>query len=121
MEDYKISKNPITGDLMWLFTNSQNDSQLVRKFIKENYHGNYTISFFDALSKRTLEITNPTSEIVDAIEEIVCTVSNSEHTFVNFVGINSLSKSYVIGMEFTHGNFHLPCICKYEKGKLIKI
>ena len=121
MEDYKISKHPITGDLMWSLTYSPKDFKLVERFIKENYHKNYKISFFDAFSGRTLEITNPISKIVDEIEEMICTISCIEHTFVNFIGINRLSESYVISIDFSRGNFDLPCICKYENGKFIEI
>ncbi|MBD5464776.1 MAG: hypothetical protein HDR22_02985 [Lachnospiraceae bacterium] len=119
MEAYKVKTHPLTGDLIWQLTYSQSDFALVEKFIDENYYADYTISFYDAITGATLELANKVSEIKDNIAELVCKLSCIEHTFVHFVGINSLSESYVISIDFSRGNFRLPCTCKWENGRII--
>ena len=101
MEDYKVMKHPITGDIMWMLSYSEKDFKFVEKFINENYHEAYTLSFYDKLTRNTLEITNHIEEIKDKITEIVSEISAQEHTFVYFIGVNSFSDSYVIGVDFT--------------------
>lgn len=121
MKDYKIMKHPITGDVMWMLSYSEKDFELVKKFIDENYHETYTISFYDNLTGKTLEIINSIKEIKNDIKKIVSEVSEKEHTFIRFIGVNSFSDSYVIGIDFTRGYFSLPNICIYKDGKISKI
>lgn len=121
MNNYTITKHPFTGELMWLCEYTPESVLLVEKFIKENYHENYTLSIFDSVTNRTLEIVNPVNEIIDEVTKIIDFVSNTEHTFVKFIGINSISNSYVVGVDFTRGRIPVPSFYRCENGKLVSI
>ena len=75
----------------------------------------------DKLTGNTLEITNHIKEIKDKITGIVSEISVQEHTFVYFIGVNSFSDSYVIGVDFTRGHFNVPGIYTYKNDKLSKV
>lgn len=105
MKEYEISKHPLTGDIMWKLPYTPVSISLVSKFINENYYDHYTLSFFDSLTQQTMEIDNYVADIIDDITKIIAIISSAEHTFINFIGVNSWSDSYVIGVDFTRGNY----------------
>lgn len=95
--------HPITGDLIRELTYSPKDFEMAKEFIQENYHKDFTLSFFDSLTGQTFEVTNSVSEILNEVPSILAYISSMEHTFVNWIGINSLSDSYVISIDITKG------------------
>lgn len=121
MNEYTVTYHPVTRDLIWKCENTSKSLSLVYEFVNENYHEDYTISFYDIITGNTLEVANPVKEIINEITAIVGFISSTEHTFVQFVGINSYSKSYVVGMEFTCGRIDIPSFYRCENGKLINI
>lgn len=90
---------PLTGEPIW--KDLQLDFNLISEFIKENYKENFTLSIYDEITCKTMEINCKPEEIL----EIIGTVSNVEHSLIDWIGINSLSKSYVVGMNLTRGVF----------------
>lgn len=115
MNKYEDTRHPLTGDLMRKLSYSSADFQAVKDFINEHYKEDYTLSFFDTLSNSNIEFDNDISEILDDVPYIVATISSIEHTFVNWVGINCLSDSYVVSIDITRGNFEVGCIYHYDK------
>ena len=87
----------------------------IKEFIDTYHHKEYTLSIYNILEQATIEITCDINSIID----IVHYVSNLEHTFPEWIGINELSDSYVVGMEFTRGHLHTPSICEWKNGQLI--
>lgn len=120
MSNYVVAPGPL-GDPTWKCEHTPESILLVKKYIEENYHEDYTLSICDQLTGNTLEITNPVSEIFDEITNIINFISSTEHTFVDIIAANCLTDSYVICMEFTRGKIDTPSIYKYENGKLVNI
>ena len=104
MKKNEYLKFPLTGDLIRVVSYSPEDFNAIKEFISENYHEDYTVSIYDSLSGCTLEITNTVKDALNDIIDVVCYISSKEHTFVNWIGINSITKSYVISMDFTRGS-----------------
>ncbi|MDE7234102.1 MAG: hypothetical protein K2N29_03475 [Ruminiclostridium sp.] len=120
MSNYVVVPGPL-GEPVWKCEHTPESILLVKKYIEENYHEDYTLCIVDQLTNETLEITNPICKIIDNITDIISFISSTEHTFVDWVGLNRLSDSYVVGMEFTRGEINIPSTCKYKNGKLISI
>lgn len=100
---YKISANDLTGDAMWQIDDvdlpiTDGGASFCREFISQHYHEGYTLSIFDTLTGQTIEIECA----IESIPEIVSYIYNLEHASpMTFIGINSLSDSYVVGMALT--------------------
>lgn len=115
-----IKHHPVTGDPFWHINSLSALDEIgtiVKRFVKENYFEDYSLSIYDCLTTKTIEIDCKTSEI----EPIVCYIYNIEHAFpLEFVGLNSFTKSYVIGMNLSKGHVSFGRY-KSECGKLIKM
>lgn len=103
MSLYKDFKHPVTGNAMRKLTYSENDFQMIKDFIDENYNEDYTLSFFDTLTNLTIEFDNKVSEVLNDIPYIVSTISSIEHTFCHWIGVNRLSDSYVVSIDISRG------------------
>lgn len=118
---YEITNNPLTGDVMWKVNDIDlaiNDygKTFVQAFIRNNFHEDYSLSIFDTLTENTIEIECDTN----LIPQIVAHIYSIEHSSpLSFIGVNSLTNSYVVGMPLTKGH-----ICfgfyKFNNGKLEK-
>ncbi len=89
----------------------------IKKFLDDNYNGNYTLSVYDKLTEMTIELVCDFNDMLSCIMHI----SNIEHDFPEWIGKNELSDSYVIGMEFTRGRLVTPAVYKYQNDTLTKI
>ncbi len=120
--NYEIVQNQMTGDLMWKINDinlavTDGGRKIAEQFIKENNHNDYSLSIYDELTKNTIEIEANISEI----PIIVSYIYQMEHaTPLTFIGVNSLSKSYVVGMNLAKGHIEFGRY-KYVDGKLNKI
>jgi len=88
----------------------------IQEFISQNKNPDYSLSIFNILEQSTAEIICSDSEIFDAIIHI----SSIEHTFPEWIGINHLSDSYIVGMEFARGTIITPSVYEYKNGILTK-
>ena len=52
--------------------------------------------------------------------DVIIYVTNVEHDFPAWIGVNELSDSYVVGMNFTRGHLHTPSICEWKGGRLVE-
>ena len=75
-------------------------STLVETFINENTKEDYSLSIYDILSGNTIEISCDLSEMPQLVEYIY---QLEKGTPLTFVGLNSMSKSYVVGMSICRG------------------
>ena len=57
----------------------------------------------------------------DSMMDVIFYVVNVEHDFPAWIGVNELSDSYVVGLNFTRGHLHTPSVCKWKGGKLIEM
>lgn len=120
--NYEIAHNPITGDIMWNIDDTNlaiTDCgyKIVEKFIETNKYEDYSLSIYDKLTTKTIEIEANIKEF----PEIVSNIYAIEHaTPLYFIGVNSLTNSYVVGMNLTKGNMEFGYY-KYIDGKLSKI
>jgi hypothetical protein len=89
----------------------------IRNFLEENHFRGFTLSVFDVLSDDTVEVECDFDEIVSAIAYI----SNVEHDFPNWIGVNLLSQSYVVGLAFGKGCIPTHAIFNYKTKTVRKI
>ena len=99
----KYFRNPLTGDVMQEMSYSPDDFNAVKSVIKNNFVKSYTVSVYDKLSGRTVEFDNTVDEALDDIIDVLYYISSKEHTFVNWIGVSSMTNCYVICMDFTRG------------------
>jgi len=88
----------------------------IREFLKQNYHKDYTLSIYNNLEEATVEIECEHEDMLN----VIMYVTNAEHDFPAWIGVNELSDSYVVGMDFTRGNIHTPSICEWKGGRLVE-
>ncbi len=88
----------------------------IEKYLKENKQDNYTLSIYDEMNESTAEIICS----FDQMLSVIMLVTDMEHDFPDWIGMNELSDSYVVGMNFTRGNLHTPNVYEYKDGKLIE-
>ena len=87
----------------------------IRDFLKQHYSKDYTLSRFDTIEQSTIEVICNFDDMVD----VIVYVSNVEHDFPSWIGVNELSDSYVVGIAFTRGRLSTPSIRKWENNSLI--
>lgn len=87
----------------------------IRFFLKKYYSKGYTLSIFDTINKATIEVVCDFEDMVD----VVAYVSEVEHNFPTWIGVNELSESYVVGMAFTRGRLSTPSLLKWKNNELL--
>ncbi len=115
MAEYEEKLFPSTGDVIWI-PKDDNGISLINEFIVKNYYKNYSLSLYDSITSKTMEISADISDFVD----VVTFVMNVEHSIINFMGVNSISSSYVIGLDFTRGRFEFG-IYEYRNKQLKRV
>lgn len=116
--NYTAGRHPLTGDIMWKLLNPQQHISLVHEFITTHWNPEYTLSFYDQRTGLSMEITNEVEELKNDIIDVLGMVTNTEHSFIDWVGVNSLSDSYVIAMDFSRGRFKPGTLYKYQNKQL---
>lgn len=117
---YAKTTHPLTHNPMWQvkdmdLATHDDGKAMMEKFIEEYKQPDYTLSIFDNLTKRTIEIDAPLSEM----PKIVAYIYRIEKAApLTFIGANSATKSYVVGMSLTRGNLKCPGSYKAEDGQL---
>ena len=89
----------------------------IKKFLEENRHEGYTLSLYNILEECAAEIDCSFDEIF----QIICYAVDAEHDFPAWIGVNELSESYVVGLNFTRGRIQTPAVYKAENGKLKRL
>lgn len=88
----------------------------IQDFLKQNYHKDYTLSIYNSCEQATVEVICAYEEMLD----VIMYVTNVEHDFPAWIGVNELSDSYVVGIDFTRGHLHTPSICEWKEGRLVE-
>ena len=88
----------------------------ISNYISENYKESYSLSIYDILGKKTVEIECSKEEMLPAI----MLATDMEHDFPEWIGINGLTDSIVVGMNFTKGRLETGCSYKYENRKFLQ-
>lgn len=120
--DYEKKKHQLTGDTIWKINDidlviTDGGSSIVKDFIEENKYDDYTLSIYDEITKNTIEIDAKINEM----PIIVSMVYKVEHaTPMTFIGVNKLTKSYVVGMNLTKGHIEFGSY-RYINEKLNKV
>lgn len=102
---YKTTKCHMTGDVTWDINDTDLavtdfGNSLMRAFISTNKQQNYSLSILDCLTEKTIEIDCET----DKMPQIVAYIYNLENaTPLSFITVNSLTESYIVGMNLTKG------------------
>ena len=101
--------------------NKDEDDKVLSKysleFIDKNKYEDYTLSVYDEMTKKTIEVEANINEMPIIISDIY----RIEHaTPMTFIGVNKLTKSYVVGMTLAKGHIEFGNY-KYIDGKLSKI
>lgn len=97
-------------------SNGQKSFDDIKEYLSKNYDESYSLSIYDILSERTAEIECKKDDILPAI----MLATDMEHDFPEWIGINELTDSIVIGMNFTRGNLKTNCSYLYKERKFIK-
>lgn len=119
---YEKAKHQLTGDILWKINDidlaiTDGGSSIVKDFIDENKYDDYTLSIYDEITKNTIEIDAK----IDEIPIIVSMIYKAEHASpMTFIGVNKLTKSYVVGMNLAKGHIELGSY-RYINGKLNKV
>ena len=91
---------------------------LMKQFINENPHEDFTLSIYDAYKQNTAEIYCSLEEM----PQVVSAVYHPEHaTPMMFIGENIMSRSYVVGIHCTRGVLSLPGVYKTKDGRLVDV
>ncbi len=123
MSNYKYTETvmPLTGDPLWKVDDISlalgGVEELVQKFIEKHKHTDYSLSIFDSQTNQTIEIDcgiDEMSIIVDYVYHL------EKGTPLTFIGLNSMSDSYVVGMTISQGRIDFGSY-KAENGKLVKL
>lgn len=121
-KNYKVTQNPMTQEVMWKI-NDMNlavtdcGKSIIEKFIEQYKYDEYALSIYDEATGNTIEIY---ANIKD-MPKIVSDIYRIEHaTPLSFIGVNSLTNSYIVGMTLAKGHIDFGCY-KYTEGKLNKI
>lgn len=123
MSNYKYTETimPMTGDPLWNVDDISlalgGVEELMQKFIEKHKHSDFSLSIFDSMTNQTIEIDCGLDEmptIVDYIYHL------EKGTPLTFIGVNSISDSYVVGMTISRGRIDFGCY-KAENGKLVKL
>ncbi len=96
-------------------SNGQKSFDEINKYLLNNFKESYSLSLYDILSESTAEIECTKDNMLSAI----MLASNTEHDFPEWIGINELTDSIVVGMNFTKGNLRTNCSYKYIDKKFI--
>ena len=88
----------------------------IQDFLKQNYHEDYTLSIYNSCEQATVEVICAYEEMLD----VIMYVTNVEHDFPAWIGVNELSDSYVVGIDFTRGHLHTPSVCEWKEGRLVE-
>lgn len=89
----------------------------IQNFLNNHYFKNYTLSIFDIMEQKSIEIICDFKDIM----KVIAYVSNIEHDFPAWIGLNELSDSYVVGIMFTRGHLDLNSIYEWKNNSLFKI
>lgn len=89
----------------------------IQDFLSKNHKEGYTLSIFDMITQTTAEIDCEFNQVLP----IIMQVTNMEKDFPAWIGINNLTKSYVVGLNFSRGRLHTLSSYKYIDGKLKEI
>lgn len=118
---YKETIHPITNDVIWIIDDislaSGGLSSLVEQFTTQYPHQDFSLSIYDNETANTIEIICGIDEMPQIVEHIYYL---EKGTPLTFVGVNSVSESYVVGMSISQGRIEFGCY-KADKGKLKKI
>lgn len=115
---YTAGRHPLTGDVMWKIVNPAHHIVTAYEFITKYWNPEYTLSFYDQWTGVSMEVTNEVEDLKNDIIEILSIVTNTEHSFIDWIGVNSLSDSYVIAIDFSRGRFNPGTAYKYQDKQL---
>ena len=103
MLKYKETIHPITGDIMWKFVCEGLDTiGFLPLFFEKYQYEDFTLSIFDTITNKSgIEIKDvPLSDMA----QMIFFIYNTEQAEpIDWIGINSISKSYVVVMPLTRG------------------
>lgn len=120
MVTYVETLHPM-GGILWKGHDLAGDDagySLVDRFIKEYWHDGWTLSVFDAITQKTIEVECELLEMPD----VVTYIYNLEHAYpMIFIGENPITESYVVGMSCTRGRIHIPSLWEVKNGKLVSL
>ena len=110
---YKETEHPLTKDVMWQIDDislaENNDVEfLANTFIKKYPHKDYSLAIFDTNTQNILESDCDFDDIPQKIDYIYKLENGRPLTFI---GVDSLSERYVVGMSLFRG------IAKYALAK----
>lgn len=118
---YIETTHPLSNDKIWMIEDISLSlggvSSLVESFINQYSRPGFSLSIFDTNTSKTIEIACNIGEIPRIVEYIY---SIEKGTPLTFIGMNSMTESYVVGMSMSMGRIDFGCY-KAIDGKLERI
>ena len=87
----------------------------IKQFLDNNKNLNYTLLIYNTLDMNAIKVGCNFNEIL----EVIMLVSNIEHDFPSWIGINEASDSYVVGIEMVRGRIITSAFYEYKDKQLI--
>lgn len=81
----------------------------IAQYAKNHSEPDYTLALYDILTDCEMSVKCDLSQIT----QIVSYVSTIEHDFPAWVGIDTDTKQYVVGLQFTRGRFPVPSTAEW--------
>lgn len=107
------------GGVMWKGKGIKTGYSAMQAFVEKYPHFGWTLSIFDTITGYTVEIECYNLTEMPKIVSRIRKLERAES--IMFIGENSLSESYVVGMPCTRGRLNVPGIYKVKNGKLIDL
>ena len=89
----------------------------IGEFLVENRHEGYTLSLYNMMEECTAEIACSKEDMLAAIGAAV----DLEHDFPSWIGVNEMTESYVVGLNFTRGNLETPGLYEFKGGRFKRL
>ena len=116
--------HPLTGDNLWIIQDldlaqTKQVKNLMQKFIDLYNQPDFNLSIFDTLTNNTIQI-NANLQDIPGLVDYIYTSENASP--ISFIGENSLTNSYIVGMELAFSKqLKCPGMYEYKNKKLIEV
>lgn len=116
--------HPLTGDNLWIVQDldlkeTKQIKNLMQKFIDLYNQPDFNLSIFDTLTNNTIQINVNLQDLPDLVDYIYTSENAGP---ISFIGENSLTNSYIVGMELTFSKqIKCPGMYEYKNKKLIEV
>lgn len=89
----------------------------IHDFLRAEKREGYSLSLYNEMDETAAKVACS----FDDIEDVIDYVFNLEHDFPDWIGINELSNSYAVGLNFTRGRIKTPGVYRWNGSALERV